>query len=148
MNSSDLRAQDHGGQVVDYHDKPPEDVALKHAEGYALIDPSQRHAPDFLKLKSRKSKNGEIVLWYINWGFPHLCIEIQDIPDLDLAREVLVFTQKISKNGGWAIYLSSTLGLDEAKRTKVESRIMVGRLSVGHSNSLMIYSATWGCDGR
>ena len=90
-------------------------MALKHAEGYALIDPSQRYAPGFLKLKSRKNRNGDIVLWYINWGFPQLCIEIQEIPDLNLAREVLVFTQKISKNGGWAIYLSSTLGLDDAK---------------------------------
>jgi hypothetical protein len=138
MNSSHLRAQDHGGQVVDYHDKQPEDVALKHAEGYALIDPSQLHAPDFFKLKSRKNRNGDIVLWYINWGFPQLCVEIQEIPDLDLAREVLVFTQKISKGGGWAIYLSSTLGFDDKKRQKVESRIMVSRFRLEYSNLLMI----------
>lgn len=110
--------------MVDFHDREPTDVALKRARGYALIDPSQVYAPSLFVRQSLEDDNGNVVLWYMNWGYPQLCIDEKMVAEADYARDALILTQKINLDG-WVFCLSPLLGFNDARREKVEKKVMV-----------------------
>lgn len=74
----------------------------------------------------RQNERGKTVLLYLNWGYVQLCIDNKTLLKADLARGALTLTQRPQQAGGWAVYLSHNLGLDEARLETLKQDVMVG----------------------
>ncbi|PVG04935.1 hypothetical protein CPB86DRAFT_692629 [Serendipita vermifera] len=99
----------YGGFSVFYED--PEDKRLeKPHEGYALIDPSEVYAPRLLERKCQVDPDTqEPVLFYLNWGYPLLCVQADKMVEPKKARKLLTLNQLPYSEGGWKIFFSKLL---------------------------------------
>ncbi|KAG8831960.1 hypothetical protein FRC17_002284 [Serendipita sp. 399] len=128
--------EDHGGEVCDYHGLEPADERLTRAEGIALIDPTQLYAPKLLAKRSKSDPDGEVVLTYLNWGFPQLCVDNNELINYETARKALVFCRGAGSNGSWCIFFSEHLGWGDIKKEKTTDKIWKYGGSVVHTEDL------------
>lgn len=112
--------------MVDLHKQRIQDIVLNELDGYILIDPSQRWAPAQLSKKTRQDRYNGMIVHYINWGYPRLCIKRNQLVDVEDARRLLIFNRTPAANGGWSFYFFPTLVRSQSRRQKNEDRVTVG----------------------
>lgn len=129
--------QEHGGTVIDSHKEKIGRIETNElGDCLALIDPSQVWAPKFFRERRRRNLDTDATIHFINWGFPNLCIERDEIVDLGVARRLLTFTQTAGADGGWSLYFSGSIRDDENRLNKnirkVTVSLAVTRILSGH----------------
>jgi hypothetical protein len=136
--------QEHGGTAIDLHKEKVGGIDTDElGDGFALIDPSQVWAPDFFKERRRINPDTDAAIRFINWGFPNLCVERDEIVDLGDARKLLTFTQTAGADGGWTFYFSGSIRDDEHRLRKNTRKVTVSFAITMILSGRLSFLATW-----
>lgn len=93
--------------------------------GYALIDPSEISGVECLKQKQRHLDDSGSIIYFLNWGYPALCIESGKLLDIEEASSLLLFNRIPDLLGGWNFYIAPNIRLTGLDRTAMTISIKV-----------------------